>query len=331
MPAFPFTFDKLLGQPRAKTLLQRAVAGGRLGHAFLLRGPFGVGKKRLATSFAAGLLCQRPAGADPCGTCGSCRKLVSGNHPDFLPVSADGASIKINQIRELQKQLAYPPFESRRRLTLIADIQLMGVEAANSLLKTLEEPPADNVLLLTVDSASQPLATISSRCQTIPCLPIESELVADFLIRELELAPTEAAALADLAEGSIGRAMRLRESGMAELRRSVITCLETLTPEMPQAVETIFALAARAAELKELLPDFLDLLQLWLRDRLVLDTGHGELLRSGELLAVLGSRGKRWPPAEIDLRQERIRQAKIRLRFNCNRATVCESLFFSLL
>lgn len=331
MTSFPHGYSHILGQPLAKTLLQRAMTGDRLSHAFLLRGPFGVGKKRLATAFACALLCQRPTGAEPCGTCSSCRKILSGNHPDFLTVTADGASIKIHQIRELQKQLAYPPFESRRRVTIIADSQTMGHEAANCLLKTLEEPPADNVLLLTVDSASQPLATISSRCQTVPCQPLETEQVADFLIREHAMAAGEAAALADLAEGSIGRALALKESGMAELRRIVVSALESVAPDSPQAVETIFSLAGRAADLKDLLPDFFDLLQLWLRDRLVLATGQGGLLRSHDLLAILSASAKHWQPEEIDQRLERIRRAKTRLRFNCNRITVCESLFFSLL
>ncbi|MDP2752801.1 MAG: DNA polymerase III subunit delta', partial [Nitrospirota bacterium] len=130
----PLSFAGIIGQEKAKKLLHRAVEQNRLAHAFLFKGPMGVGKKTLARTFAAALNCQNQEGNEPCGRCPSCRKFRSGSHPDFLVIEPDGAAIKINQVRELKKTLAFPPFEAKIRVALLCDIHTMRREAANSLL-----------------------------------------------------------------------------------------------------------------------------------------------------------------------------------------------------
>ena len=136
-----FTIDSVLGQEKAKKMLRRAVRGNRLSHAYLFRGPAGVGKKTLARAFGNYLNCQNPTnGQDACASCQSCHKLKSGNHPDLLVVEPEGVSIKIKQIRELKHALTFPPFEANYRIVLITDVHAMRREAANSLLKILEEP-----------------------------------------------------------------------------------------------------------------------------------------------------------------------------------------------
>ncbi|MCK4839939.1 MAG: ATP-binding protein, partial [Desulfobulbaceae bacterium] len=157
-----FTIDSILGQEKAKKMLRRAVANNRLGHAYLFRGPVGVGKKTLARAFGNYLNCQNPTDSqDACTICQSCRKLKSGNQPDLLVIEPEGVSIKIKQIRELKHALTFPPFEAKYRIVLITDIHTMRREAANSLLKILEEPPVGNQLLLTGDEASAILPTIT--------------------------------------------------------------------------------------------------------------------------------------------------------------------------
>ncbi|MCK5480956.1 MAG: DNA polymerase III subunit delta', partial [Gammaproteobacteria bacterium] len=144
-----YRFINLLGQDKAKSLLREAVARDRMSHAYLFRGPDGVGKKRAALTFASYINCQDPDMDDACGQCISCKKYLSGNHPDLLSVQPDTAVIKIGQIRELKKQLVFPPLEAKCRVVVIEDVHTMKREAANSLLKTLEEPPEQNLLILT--------------------------------------------------------------------------------------------------------------------------------------------------------------------------------------
>ncbi|HSH13770.1 MAG TPA: DNA polymerase III subunit delta', partial [Desulfurivibrionaceae bacterium] len=252
-----FAISEVLGQEKAKNLLRRAAGGGRLAHAYLFRGMSGVGKKSLARAFGNYLNCLEPLPEqDACGHCPSCRKLRSGNHPDRLLIEPDGAAIKIAQIRELKHALTFPPLEARLRIVLVCDVHTMRREAANSLLKILEEPPPGNLLILTGDGASEILPTITSRCQQIPLSPLPLAQVA----RELEADGIEAdsaATLAALGGGSLGQARQLATLDLLELRRKVVTALLELRPGQAETAEAIFALAESTAGLGELLPQFL--------------------------------------------------------------------------
>lgn len=327
-PAIPTRFTEVLGQPKAKEMLRRAMASAKMSHAYLFRGPIGVGKKTMAHAFAATINCTAPVDHAACGTCASCQKFRSGNHPDFQLIAPDGASIKIQQIRELKKSLAFPPFEARYRVILLADAHTMRRETANSLLKTLEEPPANTVLILTADEASGVLPTIVSRCQVIPFFALPQAEVAQALMAETGLPLTEAATLAAIAEGSLGRARVLHEKKLLPLRTEIVTTLLRLQADGPKTVETLFGLAEEAAKQKEELPELLDLLRTWYRDLLL--AGNSQPLNQDIALTWEAAR-QRWPEAELFTRLDRIDRAKRELSRNCNRALVCEVLFFGLL
>ncbi|MCW5199908.1 hypothetical protein VU05_04275 [Desulfobulbus sp. F1] len=96
-------FSQIIGQPKALSLLRRALIGGRMAHGYLFTGPEGVGKNTIARALAAKLLCQQKGTGQPCGYCPGCKKFIASSHPDFLQIKPDGAGIKINQIRELKK------------------------------------------------------------------------------------------------------------------------------------------------------------------------------------------------------------------------------------
>lgn len=326
-----FTIDAVLGQEKAKNLLRRAAAGGRLAHAYLFRGPAGVGKKTLARAFGNYLNCLAPLPQqDACGHCPSCRKLRGGNHPDRLRIEPDGAAIKIAQIRELKRALTYPPLEARLRVVLLCDVHTMRKEAANSLLKLLEEPPPGNLLILTGDGASEILPTITSRCQTIPFTSLPQPQVARELVAE-GIAPETAATLAALNDGSLGRARQSGALELLELRRTVVNTILDLQPGRPDTAEAIFALAESSAALAEQLPQFLGLLKLWFRDLLLLhhrQPGRVVNLDLGEAL----TRGQtRWPLPQLPARFKLFEAAELQLARNCNRALVCEVLYFGLL
>ncbi|MDH5525390.1 MAG: DNA polymerase III subunit delta', partial [Desulfobulbaceae bacterium] len=258
-------FNDILDQGKAKELLLRAVSLGKMGHAFLFKGPAGVGKKTLAQVFAAYLNCRRPENREPCGRCPSCLKFSSGNHPDFILIEPEGAAIKISQVRELIKTLAFPPFEARYRIVLLADIHTMRREAANSLLKTLEEPPADTILILTGDEAGDILATIISRCQVIPFFPLPYEQVAAALSQE-GIPGDNAFTLAAMAEGSLGRARLLHQKDQLQLRGEIIDALSSLERNRPATVQAIYDLAEKCAKQKEDLVELLELVKTWFHD-----------------------------------------------------------------
>src|SRR5690606_29783848 len=133
------SFQRIPGQEQAKRILQSGLTGNKVSHAYIFHGPAGTGKKALAMAFAKGLLCER-RGADSCGECLACRKVDSGNHTSLHLIAPDGASVKIDQIRELQKQFAYRQSAgSGPQVYIVEEADKLTTQAANSLLKFLEE------------------------------------------------------------------------------------------------------------------------------------------------------------------------------------------------
>ncbi|MEE4313046.1 MAG: DNA polymerase III subunit delta' [Desulfofustis sp.] len=305
----------LQGQEKAKRLLERIFVSQRLAHAYLFRGPDGVGKRFCALLVAARLNCRRPTEIGACGECLSCRKYLSGNHPDFITVSPDGGTIKIDTIRELCRSLAYPPYESPVRTVVLEDVHTLRSEAANSLLKTLEEPPEHNVLILTAESSREVLPTILSRCQIIPFHPLSSAQTTLVLRQqEPEISDSEAESLAAIAGGSPGLALLLRRQGIIEVWRDLVSLLTETAGDSADSVAALLQTAERIAALKQYLPLLLDLLRFRVGDQATERSSRAGLSRSESVRARL---------AAID-------RAERRLARNCNRSLVCEVLLFDL-
>lgn len=150
---------------------------GLQGHAYLVGMHQGYGGFELSLSLAQIALCQQPSAAGPCGHCKACRLYLAGSHPDFYHVEADGNQIKVDQIRELCQRLTSTAQQGGRRVAVIKHCERLNVAAANALLKTLEEPGKETLLLLQTDTPSRLMATISSRCQRLHFrLPVTSEV-----------------------------------------------------------------------------------------------------------------------------------------------------------
>jgi DNA polymerase-3 subunit delta' len=332
MDSIDLCFSNLLGQDKAKRLLREAVARQKMAHAYLFRGPDGVGKKRAALTLAAYINCRTPAQEDACGRCPSCRKYLSGNHPDLSLVQPDGAAIKINQIRELKHQLVFPPLEAKYRVVVIEDVHTMRREAANSLLKTLEEPEENNLLILTADQAGEILPTILSRCQIVPFAPLPYGQIADILKQAGDLDDSTAITLAAVAEGSLGRAQLLLKENLLDFRKEVVEQILVLQHGQSEAVETVFRLVEKSNGLKENIYELLALLRLWFRDLILIAAGEPDSsIINQDLLASLPAAKQRWRTAQLYDRLRFIEKAEKELLRNCSRTLVCEVLFFDLL
>lgn len=217
-------FRDLGGHRRLFGLLGRALRSDSLPPSLIFAGPEGVGKRLTALALAQAVNCLSPVDGpdgsrDACGTCSPCRKIDRGSHPDVVVVAPDEAtSIKIEQIREVVGQTAYRPFEGRSRVVVIDGADLMGDDAQNALLKTLEEPPARNVFILVTARPDVLLATIRSRCCQLRFAPVPAQEIAAALVSHHRFDEHEARAVAALAGGSFSRALASGGGELADAR-----------------------------------------------------------------------------------------------------------------
>lgn len=273
------SFSDLKGQDRAIRLLRPAVESGDIAHAMLFSGPSGVGKTTAARALAKVVNCASPEGGDACGRCISCRRFDSGNHPDFLTIVPDGSSIKIEQVREFNRQLGFPPAAGGSRICVVKKAELMTEEAANSFLKTLEEPPPGNIIILTAAEPRDLLPTILSRCRRVAFHPLAIEDVTRVLVEKQGMEEDRARILSAVSGGSPGRALAMDEHGFFEKRIEWLDMLESLF-EMP--VDQVVGLAAslgagkKKGEKKNVeerditgLPAMLEVWEHWFRDLLI--------------------------------------------------------------
>ncbi|MFH0911214.1 MAG: DNA polymerase III subunit delta' [Planctomycetota bacterium] len=201
-------FVEVLGHENAIRDLRNALRLGRVHSAYLFVGPVGVGRQTLMRAFAAALLCHA-GGTDACGRCASCRLLASDRHPDLRVLETEEETVSVDRTREFCRILSLRAVESARCVGLVPDADLMTAQAANSFLKTLEEPPGPAVLLLRSEGTDRLLKTIVSRSQVVRLAPLPFEAVKEALVARQAASGDEAAALARLAEGSLGRALAL--------------------------------------------------------------------------------------------------------------------------
>jgi DNA polymerase III subunit delta' len=284
-------FSEVIGQDRSIAVLRRSITMGRVAHAYLFSGIEGCGKKKSALAFVQAVFCGRD---EACGICSSCRKVASGQHPDLHILEPDGAFIKIDQVRELQKELSYRPFEAPKKACIINGADKLNLNSGNALLKTLEEPPGEALLILIAPERSAVLQTILSRCQALAFQPLSAELIEGRLVRDGF--PAEAARVAaTLCGGSLSRGIEIATDGVLEGRGSFLTRITALS--LTDAA-TLFAAAEEFAADKEGLPELLELLLSFLRDILIFRSTPEALVNS-DLKVLVAREAERRSEADI--------------------------------
>ena len=256
------TYDQIIGHDRQIQVLRSAIKSNRTAHAYLFAGPEGIGKRTTAISFAAALNCETN-GDSACGECRSCRKIAEGNHPDIVFVEPDGRFIKIEQIRNLSRITDFAPYEGRMRMFVIEQAEAMNINAANALLKTLEEPSDRTMLVLISSTPQKLLPTILSRCQKITFKPLPPERIERYLINAAGQSTEKSRLLASLSGGSLGWALQSDLDEVLEQRRMILSELAGLNPADETAIT---AFAEKLQETGDNLPATLDLIKTFLRD-----------------------------------------------------------------
>jgi DNA polymerase-3 subunit delta' len=255
--------SSIAGQQRAVSFLRRVLKKGTVPHAFLFSGMAGSGKLAAALELARALNCLSPRDYDSCGVCGACHKLEQGLHPDVVHIKSDGASIKLDPIRELVKRFRFRPFEGKYRIVIIHDAQRMLEVAQNALLKILEEPPQANLFILLAPESQMLLSTIVSRCCQVRFQPLDESTVAAILMREDGLSPESAASVARLAEGSIEKARWFCGQNPDENWKRVIDRLESLDGI---SILDFFPMISQWVKGCESAERDLEFIKLWVRD-----------------------------------------------------------------
>ena len=284
-------FSRIIGQEKAKSFLENVMRLKRVPHAYLFSGISGIGKTSTAKAFCMALNCLSPSGLDGCGNCPSCRKILNGNFPDFITVEPDGRNIKIEQIRKLNRSLGYAPLSGGYRVCVIHRAEDMTGEAANSFLKTLEEPPKGNIFVLKATEPRDLLPTIVSRCQRVSFRPLKIEEIIRQLNKGTNLDESSVAVLSKASNGSLGRALQLAESNYLERRGDWLKKLfelyahssaEAMNMAVESAKETRVGLD-QPGNTKVGLFDLLSVWVTWYRDLLLVSTGAPrELLINGD-------------------------------------------------
>lgn len=179
-------------QPKLVQQFQNVIARSRLAQGYLFAGPRGAGKHELAQWLALRLFCQNVQDDQPCGQCPECQRILSGNHPDVIQVAPENQTIKVEAIRYLKQELYKSGMEGNQRVFIIQDAEKMSANASNSLLKFLEEPVSDALIILTTPSKSQILPTILSRMQVVDFHSISQKSAYDqFIAQDLSVADAE--------------------------------------------------------------------------------------------------------------------------------------------
>jgi DNA polymerase-3 subunit delta' len=331
---------QIIGQSRVISLLQRSLEKGTLAHAYLLVGPPHVGKMTLALNLAQALNCE--ADQPPCGECASCQKIASAKHADVqvigLTSSANSAEAKsqveisIEQIRQLQHSANLPPFEGKHKVFIIDGAELMSNEAANCLLKTLEEPVGRVLfILLTTNDGLLP-ATIISRCQRLELPPLATTEIEAALNNRWGIEPSKARLLARLSHGCPGWAFSAAaDDGLLQQRAEQMDkLLDIINDDYEERFAYVAQLVAQFGKSRESVHQILDLWLDYWRDLMLVKAGCSDDATNIDLEATLTRMAGDYSLAQIKTFINSIQAAKEQLGQNANPRLVLEVLMLSI-
>ena len=319
-------FKDIKGQAQAIKILQKEIATSSISGAYLFAGPAGVGKALTALTFAKALNCKKEK-MDSCDECSSCRKIEHYNHPDVRIIAPENGSIKIEQIRDLKREIFYKLYEGRKKVWIIEETDKFGLAAANSILKILEEPPPQTVLILTSQTKEGLLPTILSRCEVIRFFPLPLQQIEKIIAQQLPQDSDRIHILAKLARGRVKEALHLtKEQNTLKIREELLNALRK-----NMNLEEIFKLAGQWAnyDQKEL-QRFFDMILFWFRDILILGQGGEKWLINYDKMEELAREKDKYSVKDIKRIMQAIEKARYYLKSNVSQKLVLESLWLDL-
>lgn len=265
------SFKEIIAQDHIVNFLLSSHKADRLSGAYVFIGKEGTGRARLAKEFAKLLNCKESS-EDSCDVCASCKKIEAEQHPDIHWFRPLNSSITISQARELEKYIYLRPYEARKKFFIVCDAQYLTEESSNALLKTLEEPTSNSIVILIANDLAALLPTISSRCQKVIFNSLDESTIKDILIQKYKIPLLQAHFISYLAEGSPGRALEFKDSreDLFEKRSHILNSVYFKKFSLFKMEE--FNVKDNT-KMRKNLSFLLDILLAWFRDLLVIKTG----------------------------------------------------------
>jgi len=341
-------FDQLIGNDNVKHLLRRILEAKRLPGAMVFVGEDGVGKKLFALEIAKALNCRNIQGVEGCGKCPACTRMSKFNypqsaesddwktiiwtdHPDVGMVVAPKRVLLVDQMRAIEVAANYRPFEGAARVFLVEDADKLNDQAANALLKILEEPPHTSHIILLTSRPAQLLPTIRSRCQMIRFSPIAAEEIETYLTQNKLGSGKDARIRARIARGSLGRAISQDTAKLFNQREAMLKVLKALAAGNDHIQLLRSAEDLNAAPVKDEFEVRLDILETLIRDAwmLALDVPAANVVNEDllpQLTAISEKLDRRRPGRWI----EQIEEMREQLIVNINRKSATDSLFLTM-
>lgn len=327
-------FSEIIGHEQIIRHLQTAVAMGKVSHAYIFNGPEAAGKKMLAEAFAMALQCEnenpkiRAAG---CGKCHSCHQAADHNHPDILYVTHEKPNtIGVDDIRaQINNDILIKPYSSRYKVYIVDEAEKMNPQAQNALLKTIEEPPAYGVILLLTINADLFLPTILSRCITLNLKTVRDDVICNYLMKKYQVPDYQAEVCAAFAQGNVGKAIQLASSdAFNEMKASALALMGKLEDT------DLYELGNEVKKLEEYkikIQDYLDLLNIWFRDVLMMkSTGEPDMLIFRDQIYEIRRQAEHRSYEQIENILNAITLARVRLNANVNFELTIELLLLTI-
>jgi DNA polymerase-3 subunit delta' len=322
-------FTDIVGHEEIIKHFKSSIEQNKVGHAYIISGEVDSGKKMLARTFAATLQCETGE-SSPCHKCKSCIKAESGNHPDIITITHEKPNIiSVDEIRtKLVDDISTKPYESRYKIYIVPDAELMNTQAQNALLKTIEEPPKYAVILLLTANPDRLLETVKSRCIMLTTRPVRERDMLAYL-KGMGLSEDKAYFCLDFAQGNLGKAIKL--AGNEEYNRIIDSVVSVLKKIHTMDVDDLGLAIKAIQDFKLSINDYLDLMIMWYRDVLMLKvTGSVDKLLFKAEYNSLRTQASLMSYSTIEDKISAIEIAKQRLVANANFDVTIELLLLTL-